>query len=51
VLSRKVKLQDKEKVKGAILRMDNDRRIRYNHPQLTATQEELERIYKSSKSF
>jgi len=31
--------------------MDNDRKIRYNYPQLTATQEELERVYKSLKSF
>jgi len=31
VLSRKVKLQGKEKIKGAILRMDNNRKIRYNY--------------------
>jgi len=31
VLSRKVELQDKKKVKGVILRMDNDSKIRYNY--------------------
>jgi len=31
VLSRKVKLQGKEKVKKVILRMDEDRKIRYNY--------------------
>jgi len=31
VLSRKVELQGKEKVKGVILRMDNDGKIRYNY--------------------
>jgi len=31
ILNRKIELQSKEKVKGAILRMDNDKRIRYNH--------------------
>jgi len=31
ILSRKAELQDKEKVKGVILRMDNDRKIRYNY--------------------
>jgi len=36
-LSRKVKLQSKEKTKGAILRMDNNRKIRYNYLQLIAT--------------
>jgi len=36
VLSRKAELQGKEKIKGVILRMDNDGRIRYNYPQLTA---------------
>jgi len=30
-LSRKVKLQDNKKVKGVILRMDKDRKIRYNY--------------------
>jgi len=51
VLSRKVELQGKEKVKGAILRIDNDGKIKYNYLQLTVTQEELERVYKSLKSF
>jgi len=36
-LSKKAELQSKEKIEGAILRMDNDRKIRYNYPQLTAT--------------
>jgi len=31
VLSRKVKLQDNKKVKGVILRIDKDRKIRYNY--------------------
>jgi len=30
-LSRKAKLQGKEKIKGVILRMDNNGRIRYNY--------------------
>jgi len=30
-LNRKVELQSKEKIKGAILRMDNDGKIRYNY--------------------
>jgi len=30
-LNRKVELQGKEKVKGVILRMDNDGKIRYNY--------------------
>jgi len=36
-LSRKAELQDKEKIKGAILRIDNDGKIRYNYPQLIVT--------------
>jgi len=31
VFSRKVELQGKEKIKGVILRMDNDGKIRYNY--------------------
>jgi len=50
-LSRKVELQSKEKIKGVILRIDNNGKIRYNYPQLITTQEELERVYKSLKSF
>jgi len=30
-LSRKVELQNKEKVEGVILRMDNNGKIRYNY--------------------
>ena len=37
IFNRKVELQDTKKVKGAILRMDNNRRIRYNYLQLIAT--------------
>ena len=51
VFSRKAKLQENKKVKGVILRMDNDSKIKYNYLQLTVTQEELERIYKLLKSF
>jgi len=31
ILSRKVELQSKEKIEGVILRMDNNRKIRYNY--------------------
>jgi len=31
ILSRKVKLQDNKKVKGVILKMDKDGKIRYNY--------------------
>jgi len=31
ILSRKAELQGKEKIKGVILRMDNDGKIRYNY--------------------
>jgi len=51
MLSKKAELQGKEKIKGAILRIDNDGKIRYNYLQLIVTQEELERVYKSLKSF
>jgi len=37
VLSKKAKLQGKEKVKGVILRMDENGKIRYNHLQLIVT--------------
>ena len=37
ILSRKVELQGKEKIKKVILRIDNNGRIRYNHLQLIAT--------------
>jgi len=36
-LSRKVELQDNKKVKGIILRIDEDRKIKYNYPQLATT--------------
>jgi len=31
ILSRKAELQENKKVKGAILKIDNNRKIRYNH--------------------
>jgi len=37
IFSRKVELQGKEKIKGVILRMDNNRKIRYNYLQFIAT--------------
>jgi len=37
ILSRKAELQGKEKIKGVILRIDKDSRIRYNYLQLIAT--------------
>ena len=38
-LSRKAKLQNNEKLLGAILRRDKDGLIRYNYPKIAATQE------------
>ena len=37
ILSRKAKLQNEEKLSGAILRKDKDGLIRYNYPKLAAT--------------
>jgi len=51
ILSRKVELQSKEKIKRVILKMDNDGKIRYNYLQLIVTQEELKRVYKLLKRF
>jgi len=51
IFNKKAELQDNKKVKGAILKMDKDGKIRYNYLQLIATQEELERVYKLLKSF
>ena len=39
IVSRKAKLQNKEKLLGAILKKDSNRLIRYNYPKLVATQE------------
>ena len=51
-LSRKAKLQNKEKPLGALLKLDQNRLIRYNYPKIAATQEEgLERIYETLESF
>ena len=43
ILSRKAELQGREKPLDAILRLDKDRKIRYNYPQLAGT-------YKAPKS-
>jgi len=51
IFNRKVELQDNKKVKGVILKMDKDGKIKYNHPQLIVTHEELKQVYKSLKSF
>jgi len=37
ILNRKAELQSKEKIKGVILRIDNNGKIRYNYLQLIAT--------------
>jgi len=37
IFSRKAELQGKEKIKGAILRINNNGRIRYNYLQLAVT--------------
>ena len=50
-LSRKAELQDNKKVKGVILKMDDNGKIRYNHLQLTATYKELEKVYKLLKKI
>ena len=50
-LSRKAELQNDEKPLGALLRKDIDGLIRYNYLKIIATQEELERVYKTLKSF
>ena len=38
-LSRRAELQGNKKPLGVILRLDKDRRVRYNHLQLTGTHE------------
>ena len=40
-LSRKVELQGNKKPLGAILRLNKDRKVRYNHPQLAGTYKAL----------
>ena len=40
-LSKKTKLQGGEKPLDAILRLNKDRKIKYNHPQLTGTHKVL----------
>ena len=42
ILSKRVKLQGGEKPLNAILRLDKNRKIRYNHPQLIKTYKVLE---------
>ena len=49
-LSRKVKLQNSEKLLGAMLRQDKDGLIRYNYLKLTAT-DKLDKVYKILKSI
>ena len=49
-LSRRVELQNKEKLLGAMLRKDKDKLIRYNYSKITATREESQ-IYKALKSI
>ena len=39
ILSRKAKLQNNEKLLGAMLRKGEDGLIRYNYPKIVATQE------------
>ena len=44
VLSRKTELQGGEKPLDAILRLNKDKKIRYNHPQLVGTYKVLESL-------
>ena len=37
ILSKKIELQGGKKPSDAILRLNKDRKIRYNHPQLAGT--------------
>ena len=48
ILSRKAKLQNKEKLLGAILKKDSDGLIKYNYPKLVVTQEY--KLLKSNQS-
>ena len=48
ILSRKVELQNKDKLLGAILHKDKNRLIRYNYPKLAAITKE--RTYKTLES-
>ena len=41
ILSRKAELQENKKPLGAILRLDKDRKVRYNYPQLAGTHKVL----------
>ena len=41
ILDRKAELQDREKPLDAILRLDEDRKIKYNYPQLAGTHKAL----------
>ena len=49
-LSRKVELQNNNKLLGAILKKDKDGLIRYNYPKLVATTK-VEQVYKILRSF
>ena len=45
ILSRKTKLQSGEKPSDTILRLNKDRRIRYNHLQLVGTHKVLKSLW------
>jgi len=44
-LSRKVELQGNKKPSGAMLRLNKDGKVRYNHPQLAGTYEVLRSLW------
>ena len=44
-LSKKVEIQGGEKPLGAILKLGENRKVRYNHLQLTGTHEALESLW------
>ena len=48
ILSKKAKLENKEKLLGVMLRKDKDRLIRYNYPKITVIKKE--KTYKIPKS-
>ena len=43
-LNRKAELQGNKKPSGVILKLDKDRKVRYNHPQLIGTHKALESL-------
>ena len=44
ILNRKAELQGNKKPLGAILRLNKNRKVRYNHPQLAGTHEILKSL-------